>query len=109
MGGTLGVYSKHGHLYESVTLRIEYPKAFPTRNQPPSVYLMSHRDRWENTGNSHIESDWRLCLFVPGESGIDFADSASLKDLFAVIHTFLFKQRIYQKRLAKTPTTGGPR
>jgi len=106
IGGTLGVYSAHGHLYESVTLHIEYPKTFPTRNQPPSVYLKSQRDRWKNSGNSHIETDWRLCLFVPGESGIDFADSTSLKDLFAVIHTFLFKQRIYQKRLAKTVLTG---
>ena len=78
-----------------------------TRNQPPSVYLESHHDRWKNTFNSHIESNWKLCLFVPGESGIVFADPASLKDLFAVIHTFLFKQRIYQRRLAKTYITGG--
>lgn len=105
--GTLGVYSEHGHLYESVTLRIEYPQTFPVRNQPPSVYLESHRDRWNNTGSSHIESDWRLCLFVPGESGIDFADPNSLNDLIAVIHTFLSKQRIYQKRLAKTVIAGG--
>ncbi|MDP7018823.1 MAG: SEC-C metal-binding domain-containing protein [Pirellulaceae bacterium] len=70
------------------------------------MFLESHRDCWKNSGDSHIESDWRLCLFVPGESGINFADPASLNDLFAVIHTFLFKQRIYQKRLAKTLITG---
>jgi hypothetical protein len=105
--GTLGVYSEHGHLYEAAKLRIEYPKNFPYRNQPPSVYLESHQDRWKNSGNCHIESNWKLCLFVPGESGINFADSASLNDLFAVIHTFLFKQRIYQKRLARTIITGG--
>lgn len=105
--GTFGVYSQHGHLYESATLRIEYPKTFPARNQPPLVYLESHRDRWKNSGDSHIESDWRLCLFVPGESGIDFAAPTSLNDLFGVIHTFLFKQRIYQKRVAKTLLSGG--
>ena len=105
--GIFGVYSEHGHLYESATLRIEYPETFPNRNQPPSVYLESHRDRWRNTEDSHIESDWRLCLFVPGESGINFAATNSLNDLFAVIHTFLFKQRIYQKRLARVQITGG--
>ncbi len=105
--GILDVYSQHGHLYESVCLRIEYPMSFPARNQPPDVYLESHRDRWKNTEHSHMESTWSLCLFVPGESGIDFADPHSLNDLFAVIHTFLFKQRIYQKRLAKTLITGG--
>ncbi len=105
--GTLGIYSQHGHLYELAVLRIKYPQNFPSRNQPPSVYLESHHDRWKNTFNSHIESNWKLCLFVPGESGIVFADPASLKDLFAVIHTFLFKQRIYQRRLAKTYITGG--
>lgn len=105
--GTLGVCSEHGHLYESVRLRIEYPKTFPARNQSPSVYLESHRDRWKNTENSHIESSWKLCLFVPGESQIDFAVPSSLNDLFAVVHTFLFKQRIYQKRLARTLITGG--
>lgn len=104
--GTFCVYSEHGHLYESAQLRIKYPITFPVRNQPPSVYLESHRDRWENTGDSHIESDWRLCLFVPGESGIDFAAPTSLNDLFAVVHTFLFKQHIYQKRLAKSLLTG---
>lgn len=105
--GTLGIYSEHGHLYESVMLRIEYPNTFPARNQPPLVYLESHRDRWQNTEDSHIESTWKLCLFVPGESEIDFASPISLNDLFAVLHTFLFKQRIYQKRLATTLITGG--
>lgn len=104
--GMFDVCSQHGHIYESVKLRIEYPATFTIRNQPPSVYLESHRDRWKNTADSHIENDWRLCLFVPGESGINFSDSMSLNDLFAVIQTFLFKQRIYQRRLAKTYLTG---
>lgn len=104
--GTFRIYSEHGHLYESAKLRIDYPPSFPARNQPPSVYLESHRDRWKNGGDSHIETDWKLCLFVPGESRIDFSQRGSLNDLFAVIHTFLFKQRIYQRRLAKSQFDG---
>jgi hypothetical protein len=104
--GVFGVYSAHGHLYESVKLRVVYPTTFPARNQPPTVYLESHRDRWKNGGNSHIESDWRLCLFVPGESGIDFSKDDSLNCLFAVIHTFLVKQRIYQRRLVRAQLDG---
>src|SRR5208283_5972910 len=75
-------------------------------NCHPSVYLVSHRDRWKNGGDSHIESDWKLCLFVPGESGIDFSQADSLNDLFAVIHTFLFKQRVYQRRLVRAQLDG---
>jgi len=104
--GIFEVTSEHGHIYERVGLRVEYPPTFPVRNQHPNVYLESHRDRWKNGGNSHIEPDWRLCLFVPIESGIDFADSISLNDLFAVVHTFLFKERIYQRRLAMSRLNG---
>lgn len=104
--GVFDVYSKHGHLYESVKLRIVYSQTFPARNQSPSVYLESHRDRWEKGGNSHIEHDWKLCLFVPGESGIDFSSSDSLNGLFAVIHTFLFKERIYQRRVMRARIDG---
>ena len=66
--GIFHVYSKHGHFHESVRLRFVYPPMFPKRGQPPSVYLESHRDRWEKSGDAHIERDWKLCLFVPGES-----------------------------------------
>lgn len=104
--GTFRVCSEHGHLYESARLRIVYPPEFPARNCPPSVYLESHRDRWKNGGDSHIEADWKLCLFVPGESRIEFSQDRSLKDFLAVIHTFLFKQRIYQRRLAKSQFDG---
>jgi hypothetical protein len=105
--GSFDVVSEHGHVYEAVRLRITYPPAFPARNQPPSVYLESHHDRWENGGDSHIEHDWRLCLFVPCESGIDFREADSLNDLLAVTHTFLFKQRVYQRRLARSRLDGG--
>lgn len=105
--GWLELCSEHGHVYESVQLHIVYPPTFPARNQPPSVYLESHRDRWKKGGNSHIESDWKLCLFVPGESGITFADDDSLQKLLGVVHTFLLKERIYQRRLAKVSLNGG--
>jgi hypothetical protein len=105
--GAFNVVSEHGHVYETVRLRITYPPNYPTRNQPPSVYLESHHDRWKKSGGSHIEDDWRLCLFVPSESGIDFSETTSLNDLLAVIHTFLFKQRIYQRRLARSRLDGG--
>lgn len=105
--GCLELCSEHGHVYESVRLRFVYPPTFPSRNQPPSVYLESHRDRWENGGNSHIEGDWKLCLFVPGESRINFAEDESLKKLLGVVHTFLLKERIYQRRLATAQLRGG--
>lgn len=105
--GTFDVCSKSEHVYESVRIRIEYPTTFPFRNQPPQVFLESHRDRWENTNDSHIEKNWRLCLFVPGESGIEFTVPDSLNNLFAVIQTFLFKQRVYQKRLERSRMFGG--
>lgn len=104
--GTFNVLSEHGHLYEAVSIRIEYPNDFPRRNVPPSVYLLSHRDKWIKGGNSHIESDWKLCLFVPGESGINFADANSLNQLFGIIQTFLFKEYVYQKRLKFSRRTG---
>lgn len=104
--GDLELCSEHGHVYETVRIRVVYPATFPIRNQPPAVYLESHRDRWKNVADSHIESDWKLCLFVPGESGIDFAEGDSLKKLIGVTHTFLLKERIYQRRLAKAQRTG---
>lgn len=107
LAGVFGLYSLHQHLYELVKLRLVYPADFPNRNRAPSVYLESHRDRWEKGGNSHIENDWKLCLFVPVESGINFRAETSLNDLFAIIHTFLLKQRIYQRRLARAKILGG--
>lgn len=104
--GKFRIFSQHGHVYETVTIRIEYPERFPTRNQPPNVYLESHRDCWVNYGDSHIEADWRLCLFVPSESGIDFSEGESLNHLFAVLNTFFIKQRIYQRRVLASQFTG---
>jgi hypothetical protein len=62
MEGVFHVRSRHGHRYESVTLRVEYPPTFPDRGTPPTVILVSHRDRWRKGGDSHINMDWSLCL-----------------------------------------------
>jgi hypothetical protein len=105
VGGVFNVTSEHGHIYESVRLRIVYPVGFPAGNIPPTVYLVSHRDRWRKGGDSHINDDWSLCLFVPAYSKIDFADANSLELLFAVIQTFLFKEWVYQGQLAQEPLT----
>lgn len=105
--GGLDLCSEHGHVYDTARIRIVYPLTFPARNQPPSVYLESHRDRWRKGGDSHIESDWKLCLFVPGESRIKFGDDHSVRDLLGVVHTFLLKERIYQRRLVEAEIRGG--
>ncbi len=68
--------------------------------------MISHRDRWQREADAHINSDWSLCLFVPGESGIDFSQAESLKALFAVVQTFLFKEHLYQQAIAKGRLTG---
>ena len=97
--GVFTLRSKHGRIYATLRLKFVYPLNFPDGNCPPDVYLMSYRERWDNVPDSHIEHDWRMCLFVPIESEIDFYSAESLQDLFAVIHVFLIKQRIFQRRL----------
>jgi SEC-C motif len=104
--GLFHVRSEHGHRYESVTLRVEYPPNFPERGVTPRVILLSHRERWQKGGDCHINSDWSLCLFVPGESGIDFGRADSLNALFAVLQTFLFKEHLYQQALVREAVTG---
>jgi hypothetical protein len=104
--GVFHVRSEHGHRYESVTLRIEYPPTFPNRGTTPKVILLSHRDRWKKSADSHINGDWSLCLYVPVESGIDFRRADSLNALFGVLRTFLFKEHLYQQALVDELFTG---
>ncbi|QDV39273.1 SEC-C domain-containing protein [Tautonia plasticadhaerens] len=106
--GHLSVLSRHGHEYGPFNIRVTYPDRFPDAGLVPSVYLYSHRDRWRNGFDSHIEPDWRLCLFVPGESGIDFAREDSLGELLAVTASFLRKEVIYQRDLAAKVAEGPP-
>ena len=92
--------------YDSLTIRVEYPASFPERGRTPNVVLLSHRDRWQKSSDAHINSDWSLCLFVPGESRIDFRQADSLKTLFAVLHIFLFKEYVYQQDRIREALTG---
>ena len=99
--GSLPLVSAHGYVSDSVDLRLVYSKSFlgGCGAGSPRVYLDSHRDTWQNGGDTHIEQDWRLCLFVPGECPIDFDSDDSLPDLLALVRTFMAKQRIFQRRL----------
>lgn len=104
--GALQVVSTHGYVYEEVELRIEYPYRFPHRNVPPTVYLISHRDIWKRAAEAHINTDWSLCLFVPGDSGLDFSKDDSLYGLLAIAQTFLFKEWKYQKAILEESKGG---
>jgi preprotein translocase subunit SecA len=86
-----------GHLLDEFRLRVTYPDEFPDRNAHPNVYLESHRDKWVPGGNSHIETSWRLCLFVAFDSGLNFEEPGELEHLFPHIHTFLLRERVYQR------------
>ena len=112
-----GIYdlcSKHGHVYDRFVIRIAYPDAFPDHQQHPSFYLESHRQCgngrpcWRTGRDSHLEHDWRMCLCIPYESGIDCTQSVSLVSLFEHLHTFLFRQRLYQRQWAMEELTGQP-
>jgi len=61
------------------------------------AYLDSHHEKWEQRDDGHIESDWKLCLYVAAESHIDFASDDSLLHLFECLHSFLFKERVYSR------------
>src|SRR5215813_4776739 len=99
--GTVRVLSRHGHEYGAFQVRIVYPAKFPERGRVPTVYLESHR-HWQQGGDSHIEEDWKLCLFVPGEADIDWTRAESLRALIASLRVFLFKECRYQKDLARS-------
>ncbi len=97
--GTYHLSQNCGHELDRYQLRIVYPDNFPARNGHPSVYLESHHDQWNPTLDSHIEDDWRLCLFVAIESGLNFERPGELRELFSRIHVFMLLQRIYQEEL----------
>jgi hypothetical protein len=104
--GKFHIMSEHGHVYETATIRIEYPQSYPNGGQPPDVILLSHRNCWRAIPDAHIFPDWRLCLYVAGESPVNFSMDDSLNGLFAVLNTFLFKERVFQRALARQGLTG---
>ena len=72
----------------------------------PSVFLLSHRDVWQQRINGHILPDWSLCLYVPGEADINFRDFNALERLLETIHAFMVLERIYQRRVQREKETG---
>lgn len=107
VAGDLTVFTEHGHSLGPFRVRILYPKGFPERGRVPAVYLDSHRDRWRNIADSHIDADWKLCLHVPGESGIDFGLEHSLVELLQCLAAFLVRQHCFQQALT-WQRMGGP-
>lgn len=99
---------EHGRELGAYKIRIVYPSGFLENKISPSIYLNSHRDRWDNEKDSHIESDWKLCLYVSFEAEIDFSGDESLKELLMCLATFLFKEEIYQRELILQAITGKP-
>jgi hypothetical protein len=118
ISGTFVLELNCGHELDHFQLRIVYPAEFPQRRCHPKVFLDSHHDEWKNNDeapDSHIESNWRLCLFIPMESGLDFTNGNELENLFPHIHTFLLRQQWYQRDVrqqkalkSKVPEWPGP-
>ena len=105
--GTVRILSRHGHEYTACKIRVIYPQGFPERGRVPAVYLESHRNWWKSP-DAHIEGDWKLCPFVPGEVGIDFSSPDSLGNLIQCLRVFLFKEYLYQRDLISGLLTGTP-
>jgi class 3 adenylate cyclase len=106
ISGTFQLVSNHGHVYDTFKLRIVYPGDFPSKSRVPYVFLDSHRNKWENSADAHLFTNWAMCLFVPGESPIDFTSETSLQELFVVVRVFLFKERLYQRDLILQAISG---
>lgn len=104
--GDYTLLSRHGYFLDRFRFRIQYPAVYPREGVLPEIFLLSHRDKWQRGRESHIETSWRLCLFVVGESLIHSADRQSLLKVFAALHTFLLRERIYQGKLVGKATKG---
>jgi hypothetical protein len=86
-----------GHELGRFDIRIVYPPRFPSGIGHPGVYLESHHSEWRTGLDSHIEATWRLCLFIPLESGLDFERPDALEQVFLILQTFLLRERFYQR------------
>lgn len=96
-------------LDEDVLLRFKYGSANLTNpNRPPDVYLISHRETWKNLEDSHIEGDWRLCLFPKGLSYINYSNPDGPLRLLCSVSAFLCRQYIYQKLIIEDPKASWP-
>lgn len=106
--GSFSFESEHGHRSDEFRLRIVYPANFPERGGQPNVYLLSHRRRWRTGRDSHIDEDWRLCLYVGMESTIDFESADSFGKLLACVASFLAREEVYQDAWADEARSGRP-
>ncbi len=97
--GSLTVKTEIGHEYGPFIIRIKFSADYYRGLSAPDSYLISHRDKWEQFEGSHIEKDWRLCLFVFLESLIDFKSSDSLLQFIERLSNFLVDASIYQNDL----------
>lgn len=94
--GDLIVKTEMGHEYGPFTIRIKFNTDYYSGLSAPDSYLLSHRDQWQQFEDSHIEKDWRLCLFVFLESSIDFSSTESLLQFIERLSNFLVDASIYQ-------------
>ncbi len=106
--GLLRLFLEHGHEVDAFMIRIVYPRGFTGDGLVPTVYLESHRGQWEADLDGHILKDWSLCLYVPGEAGIDFSEHDSLERLLEAVWSLLYRERIYQLRLTLEKSMGMP-
>lgn len=100
----------YGHVYGKFGITVQYPDGFtqPGPDNVPNVYLRDPPEFWETGNDSHIESDWRLCLCVASEMAIDFSQPEALDELIGVVKLFLFKEFRYQKELLRHRQFGDP-
>lgn len=106
--GTLPLLLPCGHELDRFRIKLKYPVHFPARGAHPSAVLESHHDCWDcDSLDAHMPY-WHMCLFVPGESGLDFSRDDELVRFLEHVHTFLFRQRSYQRDLARHKALKGP-
>ena len=99
--GTFPLRLNCGHELDRFAVRIVYPPRFPSATGHPEIYLESHRDKWKTGFDSHIEPAWRMCLYVPLESGLDFEQPGALEQVFLNLRTFLLRELFYQRDLKR--------
>jgi len=98
--GELVLFTSHGSNLGTFEVEIVYHEFFGINNSPPHVYLVNKRESWQKGGESHIEDDWRVCLYVPSESKINFRNVDSLVLLIERIASFFAQESLFQDRLA---------
>lgn len=97
--GDITVRTPAGREFGPFRVKVCFSNEYYEGLVPPDVYLLSHRNKWLNIENSHIEKDWRLCLFVPLESQINFNDGDSFVKFIERLASFLIDSSNYQQEI----------